>query len=131
MRPKSDRIFQIATRMYSFKECKRCTYRNGILTVTLARGDDRKTVTLKPCLVRGKPEDVLLPEKGQADCYLLCAESGDYVLYDKYVMNRRIIDRKGLVPIGTGGGNTPYDDIKRRLENSPLGDFATVRRWKT
>jgi hypothetical protein len=130
MRPKSERIFQTVTYLYSFNECKSCIYRHGIIEMTLSvHGNGKKTVTLKPCLVRGKLDRARLPHIMQADCYLLFTDSGDYILSGKYVLNGRITEKKGLVSLGTGGGNTLYDDIKKRLDESPLGSFAIVRRW--
>jgi hypothetical protein len=131
MTPKSGKIFQLATYLYTFEECMSCIYKNGVLKVEIAKGNNRKTVTLKPCLVKKKLDEATLPVDGRADYYLLCAESGDYILSKKYVMNQKITDKNKLVPLGTGNSNTFYDDIKKRLRESPLGAFATVKKWKT
>jgi hypothetical protein len=129
MTPNSSKLFQIATYMYSFRECMLCSHKNGVFRVEIAQGDSRKTMTVKPCLVKGKLNRVTLPYS-KADYYLLCTDEGDYLLSNKYVMRQKITDKNKLVPLGTGDRNTMCDDIRKRLEKSPLGSCATVREWK-
>jgi hypothetical protein len=108
-----------------------CTYKNGILKIEIAKGSSQKTLTLNPCLIKGKIDSVILPDNKRADYYLLCTENGDYILSNKYVINRKIAVKSKLIPLGTRKNNTFYSDIKKQLEESPLGAFATVKRWKT
>jgi hypothetical protein len=121
MTPKSEKIFQLATYMYSFRECVSCSCKNGTLKVEVAKGDNRKTVTMRLCSVKGRPDRAVLPACKGADYYLLCTERGDYMISDKYVMGRRITDKSKLVPLGTKRDDTLYDDIRRRLEDGASG----------
>jgi hypothetical protein len=108
-----------------------CTYRNGILKIEIAKGDNRKTVTMKLCLVRGELDRARLPQNVEADYFFICHKTGDYTVSRKYVVDRKIVDKSKLIPLGKGNRSALYDDIKKRLEDSPLGDFATVKKWKT
>jgi hypothetical protein len=100
------------------------------LSVEIAKGDNQKTVTVKPFLIKGSIDKATIPLNGRADYYFLCFKMGDYFISDKYVVNQKVTDKSKLIPLGAGNNDALYGDIKKRLEKSPFGAFATVKKWK-